>query len=733
MKRLFALLAFFIAGMAFGQVPSDQPAKFPDGIATDSIFAVNDTVFVNDVLVYPDKIQQLANIDSLENYTGESTTVFVKDSLRGGIFNYVASGLNIDDGVVFAAADGGFWERKTENLLFVEWFGSNDGASFQKAMDYVSSNDKNRFTVSSKSDSIVVSTTVEWDVGNFNVDMMNTFIQPAAGVDSIPLVRITGQFESFEKKSLHYKMKFDGKEISRGITAVNLLAKLKGGSHKYDIINCDVGLHIRGVTEKQDIEIHIGNTKTGVLVERGGQIPGHDVTPDEINLEIFGGRCQTYLRTDHFGGSINILLNVEKQLNLNDDPAIVIENGLKYIKFSGELRGVEKNGIYINSTKGDIFFDDFNLFSVVEGYPILIERANLVSGSIFLNNYRDEPVQINSIRGGKLNISVGDQSSGLTPSGILRLGDISANSYVSGLTLFLSTYGISDANIAYALDISAIRNSQINYFSDYEKPIVLSGRMENSSLNLTSSALENNLGIVDTAFVSTGNHSINFIGGTTSTILNAYSSAIDGMNAENVTDKNSPSIYQNGQWTFFADAAAEPNVQSDWDETNTGSDAYILNKPSETAFSVYNQYSEVVINTTSETELITADTGVLNIANLNEGASYIGSLTGLFASGANDGQTLTFRIGIGNRDFFTQAINTGTQTGDIPVKVDYTINFPSNQIARITMFIQAGTESVATVQETVNIISIGNAFDFTLQLSGQTFTTYSSYLHKHVQ
>lgn len=95
----------------------DKPSKFHNGIETDTIGAIGDTVTVNDMFVYPDKIQQLETIAELEAYTGESTTVFVKDTLRGGIFNYVDSGLTTDNAVVFNAANGGFWKRHLSPLI----------------------------------------------------------------------------------------------------------------------------------------------------------------------------------------------------------------------------------------------------------------------------------------------------------------------------------------------------------------------------------------------------------------------------------------------------------------------------------------------------------------------------------------------------------------------------------------------------------------------------------------
>lgn len=63
-------------------------------------------------------------ITDMEFYDGESTTVIVKDSLRGGLFNYVSTG-TIDNGIVFNATGkgSGYWKRQYAGDIFPQWFG----------------------------------------------------------------------------------------------------------------------------------------------------------------------------------------------------------------------------------------------------------------------------------------------------------------------------------------------------------------------------------------------------------------------------------------------------------------------------------------------------------------------------------------------------------------------------------------------------------------------------------
>lgn len=64
----------------------------------------------------------VADITTLENYTGNSNTVIVQDSLRGGTFNYVASATP-DSVTVFKRYNGGYWQREYTSIIHASWFG----------------------------------------------------------------------------------------------------------------------------------------------------------------------------------------------------------------------------------------------------------------------------------------------------------------------------------------------------------------------------------------------------------------------------------------------------------------------------------------------------------------------------------------------------------------------------------------------------------------------------------
>jgi hypothetical protein len=68
-------------------------------------------------------VPHVTDIIALENYTGNSNTVIVRDSLRGGIFNYVANAIP-DSGTVFKRYIGGYWKRQFSDAVNLNWFGA---------------------------------------------------------------------------------------------------------------------------------------------------------------------------------------------------------------------------------------------------------------------------------------------------------------------------------------------------------------------------------------------------------------------------------------------------------------------------------------------------------------------------------------------------------------------------------------------------------------------------------
>ncbi|HEX8278551.1 MAG TPA: hypothetical protein VF540_07640, partial [Segetibacter sp.] len=88
--------------------------------------------------------QKVVNsVSSLSNFSKKDSTVFVSDVNRGGFFVYTNAALKADNGVVFAAAGGGFWVRHYEDGIKPEWYGakangeSDDKDAIQAAVNYV--------------------------------------------------------------------------------------------------------------------------------------------------------------------------------------------------------------------------------------------------------------------------------------------------------------------------------------------------------------------------------------------------------------------------------------------------------------------------------------------------------------------------------------------------------------------------------------------------------------------
>lgn len=81
------------------------------------------------------------DIPSLQSYGGSAVTVVVQDPVRGGTFNYVSSGLQTDNGVVFAATakGSGYWVRLLAGQVFPEYWGTGTTTSrtfIQSALNY---------------------------------------------------------------------------------------------------------------------------------------------------------------------------------------------------------------------------------------------------------------------------------------------------------------------------------------------------------------------------------------------------------------------------------------------------------------------------------------------------------------------------------------------------------------------------------------------------------------------
>jgi hypothetical protein len=64
---------------------------------------------------------------ALYNHYPTSKSVYIKDDRTGGTFNYksACTNLKIDNGIVFAAKDGGFWERALADTVKLSWYKLN--------------------------------------------------------------------------------------------------------------------------------------------------------------------------------------------------------------------------------------------------------------------------------------------------------------------------------------------------------------------------------------------------------------------------------------------------------------------------------------------------------------------------------------------------------------------------------------------------------------------------------
>src|SRR5699024_6569561 len=139
------------------------------------------------------------------------------------------------------------------------------------------------------------------------------------------------------------------------------------------------------------------------------------------------------------------------------------------------------------------------------------------------------------------------------------------------------------------------------------------------------------------------------------------------------------------------EASYYENVQSDWEEMDDTKDSFIWGKPDQVNFNVYNQNKadQVTVSGTSKTSILQATTGSLNVPSYNKDDSFIGSLSGVFNS-TSGSDKITVYFSIGNREYSTD-IST-TETGNIPFRIDYEINFPIAREANVSGIITLGKE-----------------------------------------
>lgn len=172
MKQILTILSLLITSIAFAQVDTFHVKVQGKGSSVDSNYInsklveklnisdtasmlsrklnISDTTdMLNSYLQKINGLTTVINISELESYGGSATTLFVKDTLRGGLFNYVNDGV-VDDGIVFAATGkgSGYWLRQYDRSkgVNVDWWGDRNDISVNAAINYIGVNGTINFT-----------------------------------------------------------------------------------------------------------------------------------------------------------------------------------------------------------------------------------------------------------------------------------------------------------------------------------------------------------------------------------------------------------------------------------------------------------------------------------------------------------------------------------------------------------------------------------------------------------
>jgi hypothetical protein len=157
MKRLLLPLSLLITTISFAQqnsdyIPPAATSSLNQTYLTDPTDTVNRGVYnyygngrSDRMARYRDLINAgiptVGTIAALEAYNSPYTTVIVTDETRGGMFNYVNTGLTADGGIVLPATGkgSGSWVRQDIDFIYPEWWGSsntNSRSFIQSALNY---------------------------------------------------------------------------------------------------------------------------------------------------------------------------------------------------------------------------------------------------------------------------------------------------------------------------------------------------------------------------------------------------------------------------------------------------------------------------------------------------------------------------------------------------------------------------------------------------------------------
>ncbi|HEY8660600.1 MAG TPA: glycosyl hydrolase family 28-related protein, partial [Hanamia sp.] len=209
-----------------------------------------------------------------------NSTVIVQDSLRGGIFNYVATAIP-DSGTVFSRQGGGYWQRKYDGNIMVTWFGAkhdsitNDANAIQLAINYASSlQGKFGVTDTTHDYRAIFGATVYFPTGiyliNNSVNWLNNVNIQGAGLSATEIlvntgVGIDGFYTNQPAVSYNIMTARDMEFIGQGFNCRDLIHIVTGRLFFSNIL-CDIagryGMYLDGSINSRFEKCRFGGNKS---------------------------------------------------------------------------------------------------------------------------------------------------------------------------------------------------------------------------------------------------------------------------------------------------------------------------------------------------------------------------------------------------------------------------------------------------------------------------------------